>query len=409
MLSRAYQNNFSLPRWAYLALALVCAGIGLWSSVVTLQFFEHGAAALENDPALQALAVGAALLFVFGEMAACVLAALLDGRAFQSRRWILYGFAATILGVEIFTISSVQMATVTGADMTQTSLASNVAALETQIGKAEKNIASISASAEALRADKQTSKALKADGMASAEQDKVSKLYEQLAAARTQKRPTLTGMLGEKTALSYAIARGILVTLSGLVFFGTAGVLLRAARGGAPSVDQQILELLHELRGTPAAPVPAFDAPADALPAPALAPADAPADALTVRRRSELGRLLVRKTPKPSASEQTHSAPTGASEQTHPVTRKASVRQRKSTAVAAGAKCDTGTGPNDGARYRRVKAAVQARTLAPGLRAIQQAEGGGAPTVRGYLTAMCGEGIIRQLDDGTYELVGGAK
>lgn len=398
MLSRAYQNNFSLPRWAYLALALVCAGMGLWSSIVTLQFFEHGATALETDAALQALAKGAALLFVFGEMAAFTLAALLTGRALQARRWMLYGFAGAVLVIEVFTISAVQMAMVTGADLTQTSVAGDLTDVQKQIDAVEKSAASFSATAEALRADKQVSKAMKADGLAAAERAKASEFYAKLETIRKTKRPTLTGLLGEKTALGYAVTRGILVSLAGLVFFGTAGALLRSARGGAPSVDQQILELLHELRGTPAAPVPAFDAPADALPAPALAPADAPADALTVRRRSELGRLLVRKTPKPSASEQTH-----------PVTRKASVRQRKSTAVAAGAKCDTGTGPNDGARYRRVKAAVQARTLAPGLRAIQQAEGGGAPTVRGYLTAMCGEGIIRQLDDGTYELVGGAK
>ena len=67
-----------------------------------------------------------------------------------------------------------------------------------------------------------------------------------------------------------------------------------------------------------------------------------------------------------------------------------------------------GTGEHDGARYRRVKAAVQARTLAPGLRSIQQAEGGGAPTVRGYLAKMCDENVIKLRADGHgYELVKG--
>lgn len=279
-----------LPRWAYMALAMACAGMGLWSSVVTLQFFEHGATALETDAALQALAKGAALLFVFGEMAAFTLAALLTGRALQARRWMLYGFAGAVLVIEVFTISAVQMAMVTGADLTQTSVADNVADLQKQIATVEANAKNYAATADSLRAADQLKKATAYADKATAEQAKASQLYDRLETSRKSKRPTLTGLLGEKTALSYAIARGVLVSLAGLVFFGTAGALLRSARGGALSENQQILQLLHSIHGGTAAPVVRTEIVAPVAQAQTAAPvAPAPAPALPVTTFKQAG------------------------------------------------------------------------------------------------------------------------
>ena len=428
-------DNLHLPRWAYLLLALACAVMGLWASGITLQYFEHGAKALESDPALQALAVAAALMFVASEMGAFSLAALLSERQLWARRWALTLFAAAVLGLEVVTIVAVQLALTTGADMTQATVLTSAAGLQKQIDAVEKNAAAFAATAEALRADKQVSKAMRASDKAAAEQAKATALYAELTRVQTQKRPTLVGLLGHDNAIYYAVARGILVSLGGLVFFGTAGALLRATRGAAvPGKGSAQTTAPAESAAPGAMPAPA---PASFKPAETVAPKDA-STGLSYSSKIKLagaGLLAaaapmthaapaVPAVPAPAvpaagASEQTHTVPTGASEVTHTAPAGASKqtqqpkakRQHKSTAVAAGAKCDTGTGPHDGARYRRVKAAVQARTLAPGLRAIQQAEGGGAPTVRGYLAKMCEENVIRlRADDHGYELVkGGAQ
>lgn len=421
MLPRAYQSQ-SLPRWAYLSLAVACLCMGLWCSYITLQYFEHGSKALETDAALQSLALSASLMFVGAEMGAFGLAAVLTERQLKARRWMLMGFAAAVLSLEVWTIVAVQLALTSGATLAQTTVETQEKDLRDRIGKIESDAATKRATAEQQRSAAKNAYELhlasKSADKAAVEQDKTKPLYDELAKLQAQKRPTLTGLMGEKTALSYSVYRGVLVSLGGLVFFGTAGALVRMARGGV-SIEVRTLEILERLEssiGAPVEPAPALALAGTGASAPALdAPTDA--DALLVRRRGELGRLLVKgasgaskqthPTP-PGASELTHTAPAGASEQTQPVTRTKAPRQHKSTAVAAGAKCDTGTGEHDGHRYRRVKAAVQARTLDPGLRAIQKAEGGGAPTVRGYLSAMCAEGIIRQLEDGTYELIGGA-
>lgn len=390
-------NN--LPCWAYNLLALACIGMGLWASGVTLQYFEHGAKALETDPAMQALAVSAALMFVASEMGAFSLAALLTEAQLMARRWMLTAFAVFVLALEVVTIVAVQLALIVGAAMTQTSVTDNEADLQRQIAAVELNAKTYASTAESLRAADQLKKATAEQAKAQAQTDKAAELYDKLEKVRTQKRPTMTGLLGRNWAIGYAVARGILVSLGGMVFFGTAGALLRVSRGASSAKA--------------GAPSPATDAPAPAASTP---DAGAPVDALTVRRKSELGRLLMPKTPKPGASDLTQQEPTGASKLTHSTPegaskltqQKATKRTRKSTVVAAGAKCDTGTGPHDGARYQRVKAAVLARTLEPGLRPIQSAEGGGAPTVRGYLAKMCEENVIRPKADGSgYELVNG--
>ena len=414
-------DNLHLPRWAYLLLALACMVMGLWASGITLQYFEHGAKALESDPALQALSVAAALMFVASEMGAFGLAALLTEAQLWARRWALTLFAAAVLGLEVVTIVAVQLALTTGADMTQATVLTSAAGLQKQIDAVEKNAAAFAATAESLRAADQLKKAAQYADKAVAEQVKAAELYAELKIVQEKKRPTLVGLLGHKNAIYYAVARGILVSLGGLVFFGTAGALLRAARGVAvPSKGPVQTTAPAESAAPSAMPAPA---PASFKPAETVAPKDY-STGLSYSSKIKLAGagLLAAAAPMThaapavpapagaaaGASEQTHTAPTGASEQTQQPKAK---RQHKSTAVAAGAKCDTGTGPHDGARYRRVKAAVQARTLAPGLRPIQQAEGGGAPTVRGYLAKMCDDNVIRLRADGHgYELVkGGAQ
>ncbi len=62
-----------LPGWGFVALAVLCTGLGAWSSVISLRYFEHGALALEADAAARELASACALLLVVLEMAAFAL------------------------------------------------------------------------------------------------------------------------------------------------------------------------------------------------------------------------------------------------------------------------------------------------------------------------------------------------
>jgi hypothetical protein len=387
--------------------------MGLWSSIVTLQFFEHGAKALETDKDLQALALAAALLFVFGEMAAFTLPALLPGRALQARRWMLYGFAGAVLAIEVFTISAVQMAMVSGADLTQTSVADNVADLQKQIATVEANAKTYAATAESLRAADQLKKATAYADKATAEQAKASQLYDRLEKARTQKRPTLTGLLGEKTALSYAIARGVLVALSGLVFFGTAGALLHAARGGSLSVDQQILALLHELRGTPGAPAAPVlhlvkPAPAESeeeTPAPAAkAPAKAPEDekqpfgfipATSKLTATSNDTPVIVDTPPPVIVD-TCVIDTPVNDDT-PALRPRTPRAPRSE---RGEIMDTGTGEHDGHRFRRALALIKAGQARPSQDGLFKAVRASRPVADRYLAAWAAAGLIEENPDG---------
>ena len=264
-------SGHALPRWASLLLAAGCIAIGLWASVVTLQFFEHGASALESDPALQALAKAAAVLFVFAEMSAFILAALIVGRELMVRRRSLYAYAAVVLSVEVFTISAIQIASVVGADMTQASVSESVIDLRKQIAAAEAQAATYTANAESLRASDQLKKAAQQTDKATAAQDKAAALYAQMGTARAAKRPTLSGMLGEKLAIGYAIVRGLLVPATGLIFFGVAGALMLRRTG--PSVEQRILMALSRVEDAPAAlPVATMQA-APVVPAVSFKPA----------------------------------------------------------------------------------------------------------------------------------------
>lgn len=235
-----------LPRWGYIALTVVCVGMGVWAGYVTLEYFKHGARALESDAELQALALVAALMFVASEMGSFLIAAMMTERQLWARRWALTLFAFSVLGLEVCTIVAVQLALTTGADMGQATIAQREKDLRGRIADIEsdaaitrdagatqtmaaKGIKDAGARAWALQ------QASKTVGKASARSAELSRLHEQLEALTAQKRPTLVGILGKDNALYYAVARGILISMGGLVFFGAAGAFLRMARGGKPA------------------------------------------------------------------------------------------------------------------------------------------------------------------------------
>ena len=444
--SPAIFHTEKLPRWASLLLAAGCIAIGLWASVVTLQFFEHGASALESDPALQALAKAAAVLFVFAEMSAFILAALIVGRELMVRRRSLYAYAAVVLSVEVFTISAIQIASVVGADMTQASVSESVIDLRKQIAAAEAQAATYTANAESLRASDQLKKAAQQTDKATAAQDKAAALYAQMGTARAAKRPTLSGMLGEKLAIGYAIVRGLMVPATGLVFFGVAGALM-LRRAGGPSVEERILMALSRVEGAPAAlPVATLPvAPVAELAAPAPAPASfkavepiEPKDYSTGLPYSSkiklagAGALAALTAPISHAAPAAPAAapvnvdipkpvnvdipPPANAGMSSPVngdvlispepvnvdtpspvnvdTPDAPKKARKPRVVRDGAVMDSGLTEHDGARYRRALAGVKAGKIRPSIAGLAAGVDASAPVARRYLIAMADAGVI---------------
>ena len=293
--------RLNLPAWAYITLAIPCAGAGVWASVVTLRYFVHGAEALETDPAVQVLAVAAALLLVVLGMSAFGLAALLTEAQLWARRWALSLFSGTVLVLEMVTIGAVQSALVVGAALSQASVVGDAADLERQIARLEAQAAQYSATASALRVGNQLTLAKRTEDQAAAALAKTGALYASLSTARAAKRPTLTGMLGERAALVYVVVRGMLISLGGMVFLGVGGAMLRLGMQ-RPALAQVDTPVEHQAP----APTPALAKPAHAAPAPVQ---DAPK---VWRWRNQAGRVNFDEVAPAAPVEPVKSAPTPA-------------------------------------------------------------------------------------------------
>lgn len=432
--SPATPNPNTLPRGAYLALALACVCMGLWASYITLEYFEHGVKALETDAALQALAVSTAVMFVSAEMAAFGMAAMLTERQLKARRRSLTGFAAALLLLEVFTIVVVQVALTSGADLAQDTLQAQEKDLRARIAQTEADAAANRATAEQQRATAKNAYELhlsaKSRDKATAERAKTGPLYDELTKVQTQKRPTLVGLVGKKTAITYSIARGILISLGGLVFFGAAGALLRAAHGGTLSVDSELLALLTELRDRPSAlAAPVAPVQVSYRPAGAVAPTAAPVGlSYGMFGAGALGAMAAPVAHSSPAVPMEAKAPTtplvspaGSASETVQTGASVSVQSRNAKSVQSGAsdmatttasvsvqsdakksrvkravsaKLDTGTDGKAGARFKRVKAGVVAGKIRPSIRGIQSVEGGSQDVVLDYLRQLETEDVI---------------
>jgi hypothetical protein len=417
----------TLPRWAYIALGIACLPVGAWASFITLQYFEHGAKALESDISLQALAVMAATMFVVSEMSAFTMAALMTEQQLFARRWMLTLFAGAVMLLEVCTIVAVQLALTAGAAMNQTTTTEQERDLRARIATIE-----ASASAKRATADKQRLGArdayelrlsAKSNESATTELAKTESLYAELAKVQANKRPTLVGLLGEKMALIYAVSRGVLISIGGLVFFGTAGALFRFARSASNKSRS------NETANKPATIAPA---PASFKVAESVAPKDyssglAYSSKMTLAGAGALAAMaapVAHSAPAPvhekapavpsvatanSASETVHpsasvsvqssapeSAPHGASEtvQSGASVSVQSIAKKPRVKRAVSAKIDTGTDGKAAARFKRIKAGVVARKIRPSIRGIQSVEGGSQDVVMDYLRQLETEGVL---------------
>lgn len=413
-----FHHNNHLPRWGYIILSIACAAMGVWSSYVTLEYFKHGARALESDAELQALALVAAMMFVASEMGAFLIAAMLTEKQLWARRWALTLFAFCVLGLEVCTIVAVQLALTTGADMGQATIAQREKDLRGRIADIEsdaainrdagamqataaKNIKDAGARAWALQ------QAGKTVNKASSRAAELSRLHEQLEALTAQKRPTLVGILGKDNALYYAVARGILISMGGLVFFGTAGALVRMARN-ARAAKEAAIQLanvqpvtLEEFDSEPAKP--AVNHSQSTTPAPSfardgIAPKDATTHWQPMARHAGLALGVASLAGMAHALPTIAPTPTNHSQSTTPDHRQSTTpdKPKKARAKVAGEQMDTGTTGNAATRYNRVKKGVVARKIRPSINALVNLEGEqiGDKRAREYLDAMVRDGVL---------------
>ena len=222
-----------LRPWAYVVLAVIVAIIGLASSAVTADFFILGLKRMESDVIAREALIAAGILMIVTELAAFGIAALLPRATLRSLRVHLMMCGVLLLAFEATTIYVTQ---VTLAQTSDTVASSSVA----RAGDLRTSIANQRAAAQALRdngtvqsqSNNAWSRHLGAVALRDAIQveQNISTLSAELATLESTGRPTLTSVLGAKGVLAYAVARAMLISLMGLVMFGAAGALLRAAR-----------------------------------------------------------------------------------------------------------------------------------------------------------------------------------
>lgn len=222
----------SLPRWVYVILATVTAGIGLAASGVTAQFFVLGLERLEPDPVARSILVATGLLMIATELAAFGVAALLPADTLRGMRRKLIATGVLLLAFEGATIAITQGALDQASEVAasassqrvqelQASIQARRAAAQSLRENGAKQSASSSAWTRTLGANALRD-ALKVEG-------EIEPLAVELTRLQAAARPTTASVLGEQATMAYGLARGLLISTMGLVMFATAGALLREA------------------------------------------------------------------------------------------------------------------------------------------------------------------------------------
>ena len=430
----AAEQDSHLKPVHYLALALLCAALGTWASFINWEYFTHGARAMEPDEAAREISEGAALMFVVGEMAAFAFASLLPAERLRALRHKLQAFGLAMLVFECATIILTQHGIAASAERRAGANDSRVGELKASIAAQRENAKETRERGKRLAMS--TEAGARAQGAAliakaQAIENKLEGKADEMGRLEGERKPTAIELLGDGKALAYAIARGLLVTTAGLVFFSAAGALVRAARtagqqGSTAQADayaQAQAMQAHALAMQAQATAAAAGHPAPMVPVGNITPGPGPAYASDnvrpLRPGQHFGRNMawalgavpvmmgaaamaprqvqasVPTVPNMAApwlqvatpAQDANPAPADLAQ---PKARKAPQR----TPTAQGLRMDTGVGELDGYRYRRVRAAVKAGKLRPSVQAIKQAEGGGTQTVSAYLAELHREGLI---------------
>lgn len=384
-----------LPPWAYTGLALLSAAGGMVAAAITTRFFVLGLERTEADtPAREAL-IAAGVLMVVVELLAFGLAALLPPTKLRSARVKLLALGFALLAFETGTLYVTQVA------MVRTSQAASHSQ-DTRISELRTSIAAQREAAAALRdtAAKQAQSsnvwiresAAKQAHQALNVETRLADQVTELARLEAQSVPTLTDTLGERGMIAYAVCRSLLIVVMGVVLFGVAGALLRARRIAGTAVDEG-----DAMVATPAAqPLPIVRSAGGrfaAAPLVALAAAPAafaqPQVTVEIRALGEEGTVampmqVAASTPLRLADDEVGGE--------HLTPHRAVVTHRSVQ--------DSGTGDDDGARFKRVRADILAGKIKPSLRAVYAAHGASQAVAQRYLAALAENGELQRAGQG---------
>lgn len=389
-----------LPPWAYSLLALISAAGGVVAAVVTTRFFVLGLERTEADVLAREALVAAGALMVVVELLAFGLAALLPHSHLRAARFKLLALGLALLTFEAGTLYVTQVA------MVRTSQAASVGH-NTRIRELRASIAAQREAATALRdtAARQSQSANIWIREAAARQArqaldvevKLGAQVTELARLEAASVPTLADTLGERGMIAYSVCRSLLIVVMGVVLFGVAGALMRARRivltAGNDAVDGGQVEprvVAAPTKGSlPMMRAAGGRFSAAPLAALAAAPAAFAQPVVTLQTPVAFESPTAATSMQPPESTQKcdevgHGQPPGA---------------HRAVGIHRSVQ-DSGTGEDDGARFKRVRTDILAGRIKPSLRAVYAAHGATQAVAQRYLAAMAQSGEIRRAGQG---------
>ena len=229
----ALHADAPLRPWAYVFLAVVAAVIGLASSAVTADFFIIGLERMEADVVARDALIAAGILMVVTELVAFGLAALLPRQTLRGLRVQLMLCGALLLSFEAVTIYMTQATLVQASHAVATASTTRITDLRASIDNQRSAALGLRDGGTLQSASSNSwTRHLGAVALRSAleVEQNLLPLAAELAQLEAKVQPTMTDVLGTQGMLAYTVTRAMLISVMGLVMFGAAGALLRAAR-----------------------------------------------------------------------------------------------------------------------------------------------------------------------------------
>ncbi|SMG61580.1 hypothetical protein SAMN06265784_12340 [Paraburkholderia susongensis] len=252
----------------YALLSIMAGGIGATSAVVTAQFFVLCLQHLEVDPRLRSSASAAGVTMIVAELLVFGVAGMLPRVSMRALRRRLIVLGCVLLGFEVTTMSTAQIAMNQAAAARADATATHITALRDSMTARREALRSLRTSAERQSESRHSwervgganslKDVLEAQSVLDAQARELANA-ESVAAA-----PTSSEVLGKPGMIAFSIARALLLASIGAVMFGAAGALMRARREHSTASTRD---------RAPASPIPPLNTADDRFATAATAPA----------------------------------------------------------------------------------------------------------------------------------------